>query len=70
MNDFSTKKSAKPKHKRKIQPIDMNLIDRAYEYCRNGFSNEEEFLKYWQDNYVLFCENFARGAYENPSNKN
>lgn len=44
-----------------MQKIDDKLIDRAMQYCRKSFKTEEEFRAFWYDNYVWYCEAFARG---------
>lgn len=45
--------------------MDTEMIDKAYEYCRNMncWKDEEEFLAYWCDNYVKFCDDFLAGKY-------
>ena len=41
------------------KPIDKTLIDKAYDFCREMWKDEESFKKYWEDNYVKFIEDFS-----------
>lgn len=50
-----------------MKEINTELIDKAFDYCRNMFKSdgksETEFLTYWQDNYVKYCDDFANGKF-------
>jgi len=46
-----------------MKEMNTEMIDKAYEYARNMFKSEEEFLAYWENNYVKFCEDFAEGKF-------
>ena len=39
--------------------IDKALIDKAYDFCRDMFDDEDAFKKYWENNYVKFIEDFS-----------
>ena len=51
--------------------IDKILIDKAFDFCRQMFGDDEEgFMKYWEANYVKFCEDFAHHKFKSSMKKN
>lgn len=57
--------------KKKIPEMNTEMIDKAYDYCKNMpcWKDETDFLNYWQDNYVKFCEDFQMGKYKSEKKR-
>lgn len=55
-----------PKNKK---VINVELIDKAYDFCKSMFEDDEKFMKYWEDNYVKFIEDFSEHKFRSSMKK-